>query len=126
MNTSLFELFKIGNDHSSSHTVGSTLHGTAFRASLNQVRQPDAGHERYARPLRGLLALTGDFGHGTDRSILLGLLGESPDTVNLLQIETMLAGYPRHAPPQADGHSRDRLAANPNTSFSSIMQPDVP
>src|SRR5580698_4454355 len=39
--------------------------------------------------LYGSLALTG-IGHGTDRAILLGLLGEAPDTVDPAQIETKL------------------------------------
>jgi L-serine dehydratase len=39
--------------------------------------------------LYGSLALTGK-GHGTDRAILLGLLGEAPDTVDPAQIESKL------------------------------------
>ena len=40
--------------------------------------------------LYGSLALTGH-GHGTDRAILLGLIGEAPDTVDPSLIETELA-----------------------------------
>ena len=40
--------------------------------------------------LYGSLALTGK-GHGTDRAVLLGLMGESPDTVPLDRIEGWLA-----------------------------------
>jgi L-serine dehydratase len=40
--------------------------------------------------LYGSLALTG-MGHGTDRAILLGLLGEAPDTVDPVLIDTQLA-----------------------------------
>jgi len=40
--------------------------------------------------LYGSLALTG-VGHGTDRAILLGLLGESPDTVALERIDSDIA-----------------------------------
>ena len=88
MNTSLFELFKIGIGPSSSHTVG------PMRASLRFLRELDAQHlldqvESITIDLYGSLALTGH-GHGTDRAILLGLLGESPDTVALDQIEAML------------------------------------
>src|SRR5206468_4116044 len=39
--------------------------------------------------LFGSLALTG-IGHGTDRAILLGLSGHSPDTVDPSQIESIL------------------------------------
>src|SRR5580704_1341668 len=88
MNTSLFELFKIGIGPSSSHTVG------PMRASLRFLRELDAQHlldqvESITIDLYGSLALTGH-GHGTDRAILLGLLGQSPDTVALDQIEAML------------------------------------
>jgi L-serine dehydratase len=88
MNTSLFELFKIGIGPSSSHTVG------PMRAALRFLRELDALHflgrvESITIDLYGSLALTGH-GHGTDRAILLGLLGESPDTVPLDQIDAML------------------------------------
>src|SRR5580658_4172541 len=88
MNTSLFELFKIGIGPSSSHTVG------PMRAALRFLRELDARHlldkvQSITIDLYGSLALTGH-GHGTDRAILLGLLGESPDTVALDQIDAML------------------------------------
>jgi len=84
MNTSLFELFKIGIGPSSSHTVGPMRAALRFVRSLNE-----SGNLTQVASitvdLYGSLALTG-IGHGTDRAILLGLLGESPDTVNLAQI----------------------------------------
>ncbi|WP_348266826.1 L-serine ammonia-lyase [Edaphobacter paludis] len=88
MNTSLFELFKIGIGPSSSHTVG------PMRAALRFVRSletsgllPRTGSIRV--DLYGSLALTG-LGHGTDRAIQLGLLGEAPDTVDPALVETEL------------------------------------
>jgi L-serine dehydratase len=88
MNTSLFELFKIGIGPSSSHTVG------PMRAALRFLRELDAQHllDNVATidiDLYGSLALTGH-GHGTDRAIQLGLLGESPDTVPVDRIDAML------------------------------------
>jgi len=88
VNTSLFELFKIGIGPSSSHTVG------PMRAALRFVHALDSANllNRTASvvvDLYGSLALTG-IGHGTDRAILLGLLGEAPDTVDPAQIETKL------------------------------------
>ncbi|HEV2579116.1 MAG TPA: L-serine ammonia-lyase [Acidobacteriaceae bacterium] len=88
MNTSLFELFKIGIGPSSSHTVG------PMRAALRFLRELDAQQlldraESITVDLYGSLALTGH-GHGTDRAVLLGLSGESPDTVALDQIDSML------------------------------------
>src|ERR1700761_4151051 len=89
MNTSLFELFKIGIGPSSSHTVG------PMRAALRFVRDLDTGGmlDRTAKVvvhLYGSLALTG-IGHGTDRAILLGLLGEAPDAVDPAQVESKIA-----------------------------------
>ena len=85
MNTSLFELFKIGIGPSSSHTVG------PMRAALRFIRElsnPQA-ITRIQAELYGSLAHTG-IGHGTDRAILLGLSGEAPDTVDPARIDTLL------------------------------------
>jgi len=88
MNTSLFELFKIGIGPSSSHTVG------PMRAALRFMRELDphilTQTSTIVVDLYGSLALTG-IGHATDRAILLGLLGESPDTVDLANIDATLA-----------------------------------
>ncbi|HEU5340137.1 L-serine ammonia-lyase [Edaphobacter sp.] len=88
MNTSLFELFKIGIGPSSSHTVG------PMRAAHRFVRGLESKHllDRTASvnvDLYGSLALTG-IGHGTDRAILLGLLGEAPDTIDPAAIDRKL------------------------------------
>jgi L-serine dehydratase len=88
VNTSLFELFKIGIGPSSSHTVG------PMRAALRYVQSLDAANllnrtTSVIVDLYGSLALTG-IGHGTDRAILLGLLGEAPDTIDPAQIEAKL------------------------------------
>ena len=88
MNTSLFELFKIGIGPSSSHTVG------PMRAALRFMRELEphtlTQTSTIVVDLYGSLALTG-IGHATDRAILLGLLGESPDTVDLTTIDATLA-----------------------------------
>ena len=89
MNTSLFELFKIGIGPSSSHTVG------PMRAALRFARQLASTHllkqtVKVTVDLYGSLALTGH-GHGTDRAILLGLSGEAPDTVDPSLVEAKLA-----------------------------------
>jgi L-serine dehydratase len=89
MNTSLFELFKIGIGPSSSHTVG------PMRAALRFVEELAADELLVATAavraeLYGSLALTG-IGHGTDRAVLLGLMGEAPDTVDPATIDARLA-----------------------------------
>src|SRR5271168_4212252 len=85
MNTSLFELFKIGIGPSSSHTVGPMRAANRFAHSLEE----NGLFERVTRvrvELFGSLALTG-MGHGTDRGILLGLLGKQPDEVDPAEIQ---------------------------------------
>ncbi|HVG27330.1 MAG TPA: L-serine ammonia-lyase [Acidobacteriaceae bacterium] len=103
MNTSLFELFKIGIGPSSSHTVGPMRAALRFVRDLAGMRDhssaasqnPSGEAEgRITVDLYGSLALTG-LGHGTDRAILMGLLGESPDTVDLTTIDARLADLRR-------------------------------
>jgi L-serine dehydratase len=87
MNTSLFELFKIGIGPSSSHTVG------PMRAALSFVRELARRGEfgtAITVDLYGSLALTG-MGHATDRAVMMGLLEESPDTVDLGKIDGRIA-----------------------------------
>ncbi len=87
MNTSLFELFKIGIGPSSSHTVG------PMRAALRFLRELAAtgtSGTAITVDLYGSLALTG-IGHATDRAVMMGLLEESPDTVDLTHIDQRLA-----------------------------------
>ncbi|HEY5330372.1 MAG TPA: L-serine ammonia-lyase [Acidobacteriaceae bacterium] len=88
MNTSLFELFKIGIGPSSSHTVGPMRAALRYVRSLNESGKL-ADVASITVDLYGSLALTG-IGHGTDRAILLGLLGEAPDTVDPTQIDTLI------------------------------------
>ena len=88
MNTSLFELFKVGIGPSSSHTVG------PMRAALRFVRELEARGElqrveKTTATLYGSLALTGK-GHGTDRAVMLGLSGEAPDAVDPAKIDAMI------------------------------------
>ena len=90
MNTSLFELFKIGIGPSSSHTVGPMRAALRFTRELEAANLIDRTHHVVV-DLFGSLALTG-IGHGTDRAILLGLSGEAPDSVDPATIEGKIAG----------------------------------
>ena len=78
MRTSLFDLFKIGIGPSSSHTVGPMRAALRFADDLGKAGLLEKT-ARVVCDLYGSLALTGH-GHGTDRAILLGLLGEKPDS----------------------------------------------
>ncbi len=89
MNTSLFELFKIGIGPSSSHTVGPMRAALRFSRFL-QAKELLPCIAYVDVDLYGSLALTG-IGHGTDRAILLGLLGEAPDIVDPATVEAKIA-----------------------------------
>jgi L-serine dehydratase len=88
VNTSLFELFKIGIGPSSSHTVGPMRAALRFTRMLEEHGLLQRAFSVVAE-LYGSLALTG-VGHGTDRAVLLGLLGKAPETVDPAQIELRL------------------------------------
>jgi len=85
MFVSTFDLFKIGLGPSSSHTVGPMraarrfVHELAADSKLDQTAH-------VVVDLYGSLALTGR-GHGTDRAVMLGLSGETPDGIDPDQVE---------------------------------------
>jgi len=80
MAVSVFDLFTIGIGPSSSHTMG------PMRAARRFIRrlEEEGRLEQVARvqcELYGSLAMTGK-GHGTDRAVLIGLEGETPEGVD--------------------------------------------
>ncbi|MGL9724053.1 L-serine ammonia-lyase [Sodalis sp. (in: enterobacteria)] len=76
---SVFDMFKIGIGPSSSHTVGPMKAGKQFVDDLVE-KHLLTSVTRIAVEVYGSLALTGK-GHHTDQAIILGLAGNSPDTV---------------------------------------------
>jgi len=87
--TSLFEIFKIGIGPSSSHTMGPMRAAAAFAAVLRAKGLLERV-TRVEANLFGSLALTGH-GHMTDRAVLLGLSGESPELIAPESIAPKLA-----------------------------------
>lgn len=85
MKTSFFEIFKIGIGPSSSHTVGPMRAAHSFVSELICGGMLPAT-TRIQVELFGSLALTGK-GHATDRAIILGLLGELPESVDPATLE---------------------------------------
>jgi L-serine dehydratase len=79
MAVSVFDLFKIGIGPSSSHTVGPMLAASRFAIQLAERAQLQV-LARLRIELFGSLGATGK-GHGTDRALMLGLMGESPEKV---------------------------------------------
>jgi L-serine dehydratase len=86
---SLFELFKIGIGPSSSHTMGPMRAAVRFVTEL-QSSGLASQTESIRVDLYGSLALTG-LGHGTDRAILLGLSGETPENIDPNQIDGIVS-----------------------------------
>ncbi len=89
MKTSFFDLFKTGIGPSSSHTMGPMRAARAFALALEQDGLL-ASTQSVTAELYGSLALTGK-GHGTDRAVLLGLLGEEAATIDPDTVEGKLA-----------------------------------
>ncbi len=81
MAISVFDLFKIGIGPSSSHTVGPMRAARMFAQALAQEGLLEAtAHVKCE--LYGSLGATGK-GHGSDVAVILGLMGHSPDTVEV-------------------------------------------
>ena len=80
MAVSVFDLFSIGIGPSSSHTVGPMRAARFF--ARHMATDTDGTHvSRVHVELFGSLGLTGK-GHGTDKAILLGLLGKRPEELD--------------------------------------------
>lgn len=80
MPISVFDLFKVGVGPSSSHTVGPMRAAYDFTEALrhrNLLKQVT----RVEVQLYGSLSATG-IGHGTDRAIIMGMMGGRPDRID--------------------------------------------
>jgi L-serine dehydratase len=85
---SVFDMFTIGIGPSSSHTVGPMRAARRFAERLHE----DASLDRVRRivvELCGSLGHTGK-GHGTDKAVMLGLLGETPEAVEPDDVPTLI------------------------------------
>ncbi len=90
---SVFDIFKIGIGPSSSHTVGPMRAALLFARALHaQDLLPAVA--RLQVDLYGSLGATGR-GHATDSGVLLGLMGEAPETVDPDAVATRVAAV-RH------------------------------
>ena len=133
MDMSVFDLFKIGIGPSSSHTVGPMVAARRFLldcAPLDDVTEVSA-------ELYGSLALTG-IGHATDKAVILGLMGETPQDVVPTQVEARLAEAETagelkllgsHAVPFKRGkhlifHMAESLAEHPNGMRFTLARAD--
>jgi L-serine dehydratase len=86
---SVFDLFKIGIGPSSSHTVGPMKAARMFAQGLAADRTLEAVATVKVE-LFGSLGATGR-GHGSDKAVILGLLGETPEGVDVAAIPDLVA-----------------------------------
>jgi L-serine dehydratase len=93
MAISVFDLFTIGIGPSSSHCVGPMRAAHRFAQEL-ELQNLLGKTARVVVRLYGSLALTGK-GHGTDKAILLGLEGETPEQVDPDAIDRRVAAIHR-------------------------------
>jgi L-serine dehydratase len=87
---SVFDLFKIGIGPSSSHTVGPMRAARLFAQGLADDPGCAGRVARIQAQLYGSLGATGR-GHGSDKAVLLGLIGEEPDRVEVDAIPALIA-----------------------------------
>lgn len=86
---SVFDMLKIGVGPSSSHTLGPWRAAERWLGEL-QENQILPQVQKVKIHLFGSLSLTGK-GHATDIAVVLGLLGEDPETVDCSQIDSIIA-----------------------------------
>ena len=85
---SVFDMFSVGIGPSSSHTVGPMRAAAEFVTELAHDQLLDDVSEVYIE-LFGSLGQTGK-GHGTGKAVILGLLGEVPESIDVDTIDSNL------------------------------------
>ncbi|MFP7706825.1 L-serine ammonia-lyase [Trueperella sp. LYQ141] len=88
MALSVFDLFKIGIGPSSSHTVG------PMRAAQRFARELPGSTTAVICTLYGSLGATG-IGHGTDKAVILGLMGNDPAQIDPDDVQEHMAKVQR-------------------------------
>ena len=104
MAISVFDLFRIGIGPSSSHTVGPMRAAKRFVDHLVEMHLL-AQVARLRIELFGSLGATG-MGHGTDKAVILGLEGETPEQVEVDAIAPRLESIRRAKALQLAGSKR--------------------
>lgn len=98
MSLSIFDLFSIGLGPSSSHSVGPMSAALDFISPLTVNNIASVHVDLY-----GSLALTAK-GHGTDKAVILGLMGEAPDSANPDSVPEILARIQQNKRLTLKGH----------------------
>lgn len=117
---SVFEMFKLGIGPSSSHTMGPMVAASLF---LEEMRAAPFEFHGLRVSLHGSLAFTG-IGHATDRAVILGLDGFTPENydqtkaeASLIEIRAKRTVTPENLPP---------LKFDPKTDLDFDYGPPLP
>jgi L-serine dehydratase len=123
INTSIFDLFKVGPGPSSSHTIGPMKAAFDFLTEINclptSLVSKTLQIEIY---LYGSLSATGK-GHGTDRAIIAGLMGWKPDACDPVKFLKILKNPDEKYPVQFHEQS---IEVNVNNFFFQKGKYDSP
>jgi L-serine dehydratase len=107
---SVFDMFSIGIGPSSSHTVGPMKAAKLFVEQLKKDNKLTAT-TRVKCELFGSLGQTG-IGHGTGKAVILGLSGESPDTIAVEAIDSTLEAVVNSQQIQLNGEHKVSFPKN--------------
>ena len=110
MAISVFDLFKIGIGPSSSHTVGPMRAARLFALALQREGLLEATQSLKCE-LYGSLGATGK-GHGSDTAVMLGLMGHSPDTVDVQAVPALVEAV--HSSKHLSLLGQHRVVFNPS------------
>ncbi|MGV6812388.1 MAG: L-serine ammonia-lyase [Brevirhabdus sp.] len=99
MFVSVLDMFKVGVGPSSSHTMGPMVAAARF---LERLRAGPFEVTGLGASLYGSLAFTG-VGHATDRAVILGLAGLTPESYDAARAEALLAAIARDKVVHPDG-----------------------
>ncbi len=110
---SVFEIFKVGIGPSSSHTMGPMVAAARF---LDHLRGLSFGVAGLRASLHGSLAFTG-VGHATDRAVILGLAGFTPEAYDAERAEVALAQIEAEGAVEVDGLGRLSFAPKTDLIF---------
>ena len=120
---SVLDLFRIGIGPSSSHTVGPMRAAARFAAQLTQDGLL-ACTARVEVRLLGSLAFTGK-GHATDRAVMLGLAGHTPEALDPHIARTHVDGVLAASVLQLDGRKTIAFAPARDIVFDFETPPDL-
>ena len=116
---SVFDIFKVSVGPSSSHTMGPMI--AARRFIDKAARLPASGAALECR-LYGSLAYTGE-GHGTQRAVLCGLMGMTPETYDREAADAALAELATTRSVTIGGH---RVGLDPATAVLAMKGKRLP